>query len=127
LSESRRLLDIPPINVNVKLTLVYLMPRVKKNLSLLSVLFSLELLSPGFLTNRTFSWSTQHVPPLLKAASHTHARAVKLDSPAETDGGFVLERYGEPTPRSGGFLTAKENWGVFLRSFIAGRLFSGRL
>jgi hypothetical protein len=100
------------------------MSRVKKKLSVLSVLFSLEFLSLGFFTNGTFSWSTHYVPPLLKAASHTHARAVKLDSPAKTDGRFVLERYSEPTPCSGGFLTAKENAKVSLGSFVVVPLFS---
>ena len=94
------------------------MSRVKKKLSVLSVLFSLEFLSLGFFTNGTFPWST-HVPPLVKAASHTHARAVKLDSPAKTDGRFALERYSEHTPRSGVFLTTKENAGVsFRRSMV---------
>ena len=88
------------------------MSRVKKTALALSVLFSLEFLSLGLFTNGTFSWTNQYVPPLLKAASHTDARAVRLDSPAKTDGGFVLERYGEPTPRSGVFLTAKENVGI---------------
>ena len=100
------------------------MSRVKKQLSALSVLFSLEFLSLGFFTNGAFSWSTHYVPPLLKAASHTHARAVKLDSPAKTDGRFVLERYSEPTPCSGGFLTAKENAKVSLGSFVVVPLFS---
>jgi hypothetical protein len=119
-SASGESLDIRPINANVKLIFHSFMSRVKKKLSALSVLFSLEFLSLGFLTNGTFSWSTQHVPPLLKAASHNHARAVKLDSPAKTDGRFVLERYGEPMPRSRVFLTAKEN----ARSFVVVRLFS---
>ena len=99
------------------------MSPVKKKLSVLSVLFSLEFLSLGFFTNGTFSWSTHYVPPLLKTASHTHARAVKLDSPAKTDGRFVLERYSEPTPRSGVFLTARENAKVSLQSFVVGPFF----
>jgi hypothetical protein len=99
------------------------MSRVKKKLSALSVLFSLEFLSLGFLANGAFSWSTQHVLPLLKVASHTDAGAMTLDSPAKTDGRFVLERYSEPTPRSGSFLTAKENAKVSLRSFVIIRLF----
>src|SRR4030095_3196267 len=90
------------------------MSRVKKKLSVLSLLFSLEFLSLGFFTNGTFPWSTHYVPPLVKAASHTHARAVKLDSPAKTDGRFALERYSEHTPRSGVFLTTKENAGALV-------------
>jgi len=124
LSESRVSLDIPPINATVKLTFHSFVSRVKKKLSALSVLFSLEFLSLGFLTNGTFSWSTQHVPPLLKAASHAHARAVKLDSPAETDGGFVLESDGESKARSATFLTTNDPAQVFLRSFVVVRLFS---
>ena len=87
------------------------MSRVKKTALALSVLFSLEFLSLGLFTNGTFSWTNQYVPPLLKAASHTMPAVVKLDSPAKTDGAFVLESYGESTPRSGGFLTAKETVG----------------
>ena len=83
------------------------MSRVKKQLAALAVLLGLEFLSLGLFTNGTFSWTNQHVPPLLKAASHTDARAVKLDSSAKTDDGFVLESYGELTPRSGGFFNRK--------------------
>jgi hypothetical protein len=97
--------------------------RVKKQLFALSVLFSLEFLTLGFFANGTFSWRTQHVLPLLKVASHTDAGAVTLDSPAKTDGGFLLERYGELTPRSGGFLAAKPNVGISLRSFGVSPLF----
>jgi hypothetical protein len=117
LSESRVSLDIPPTMLRC------FMSRVKQQLSALSVLFSLEFLSLGFFANGTFSWSTQHVPPLLKAASHAHARAVKLDSPAKPDGRFVFESSGEPTSPSGVFLTAKENVGISLRSFVVSPLF----
>jgi hypothetical protein len=94
------------------------MSRVKKTALALSVLFSLEFLFLGLFTNGTFSSSIQHVLPLLKVASHTDAGAVTLDSPAKPDGGFVLERYGELTLRSGDFLAAKETAAVFLQSFI---------
>ena len=93
------------------------MSRVKKTALALSVLFSLEFFFLGLFTNGT-SWTNQYVPPLLKMALHTDASAVKLDSPAKTDGGFVFERYGEVTPRSGEFLAAKETAEVFLQSFI---------
>jgi hypothetical protein len=93
------------------------MSRVKTALAL-SVLFSLEFLFLGLFPNGNFSWTNQYVPPLLKAASHTDADAVQLDSPAKTDGDSVLEKYGEPTPRSEGFLAAKETADVFLQSFI---------
>src|SRR5437867_4139901 len=121
-SKSRVSLDIPPINANLNPTSI-VMSRVKKTALALSVLFSLEFLSLGFFANGTFPWSTQHVLPLLKVASHTDAGAVTLDSPAKTDGRFVLERYSESTPRSGSFLTAKENTEVPLRSFVIARLF----
>lgn len=99
------------------------MSRVKKKVAGLAVLVGLEFLFLGLFTNGTFSWTNQYVPPLLKAAAHTDARAVRLDSPVKTDGRFVLERYTEPTPRSGSFLTAKENTEVPLRSFVIVRLF----
>jgi hypothetical protein len=96
----------------------FFMSRVKKKLAALAVLFSLEFLFLGLFTNGTFSWTRQYIPPLLKETLHTDAGVVKLDSPAQTDGGFVLERYGELTPRSGEFLAAKETAEVFLQSFI---------
>jgi hypothetical protein len=96
----------------------FFMSRVKKKLAALAVLFSLEFLFLGLFTNGTFSWTRQYIPPLLKEALHTDAGVVKLDSPAQTDGGFVFERYGELTPRSGEFLAAKETAEVFLQSFI---------
>jgi hypothetical protein len=99
------------------------MSPVKKTALALSVLLSLEFLFLGLFTNGTFSWTNQYVPPLLKAALHADASAVKLDSPAKTNGGFVLERYGELTPRSGGFLAAKENVGISFRSFVVSPLF----
>lgn len=117
MSESRRLLDIPPINVNVKLTLGSLMPRVKKKLSALSVLFSLGFLSQGFFTYGTFSWTAQHVPPLLNA-SPTDAGVVKLYSAAKAGGGIDLTAYDEPMPRSGNFLTAREIGEASVISFI---------
>jgi hypothetical protein len=118
LSESRVSLDIRLINATVKLIFHSFMSHVKKKLSVLSVLFGLEFLSVGFFTNGTFSWITHPVPPLPKAVSHAHARAVKLDSPAETDGRFVLESDGEPKPRSATFLTTNDPAQVFLRSFV---------
>jgi hypothetical protein len=121
--ESRVSLAIPPINATVKLTVHSLMSRVKKILLASLAFFSLESLSPGFFNDGAFSWTTQHVPPLLKAASRANASAVKLDSPAKTNGRFVLERDGELTPHSGGFLAAIEKAGVSLRNFIVVPLF----
>lgn len=94
------------------------MSRVNKNIAALAILFSFEFLSLGLFTNGIFSWTNQHVPPLLKAASHANASAVKLDSPAKTDRRFGLETYDDLTPRSRGFLTVKENAGFSLRSFL---------
>jgi hypothetical protein len=99
------------------------MSRVKKKLSALAVLVSLEFLFLGVFTNGTFSWANQYLPPLLKGALHTDASAAKLDSPAKTDGRFVFESSGEPTSPSGVFLTAKENVGISLRSFVVSPLF----
>ena len=97
------------------------MSRVKKKLSVLSVLLSLEFLSLGVI-NGSFSWSNQHPPPSLNAASYMDGKAAKLDSPPKIEGRFV-ERYGELTPRWGDFLTAKKNVGVSHRSFIVVPLF----
>jgi hypothetical protein len=105
-------LDLAPIDVRVNF-----MSRVTKKLSVLAVLLSLEFLSLGVFINGNFSWSNQHPPPSLKAASHMDGKAAKLYSPAKTEGGFV-ERSGELTPRSDEFLTAKKNAGVSHRSFI---------
>ncbi|HSE86397.1 MAG TPA: hypothetical protein VLJ79_09270 [Candidatus Binatia bacterium] len=117
-SESRGSLDIPPISARLKLKFI-LMSRVKKTALALSVLFSLEFLFLGLFADGTFSWTNQYVSPRL----HTDAGGVKLDSPTKTDGGFVLERDGELTPRSGGFLAAKENVGISFRSFVVSPLF----
>lgn len=100
------------------------MSRVKKQLTALSVLASLEFLSLGFFTHGTFSWSTQYVPPLVKAASQTDAKAVKLDSPAKSDSRFVFKGVWRTDTRSGSFLTAKENAGVSFRSFVVLPVFS---
>jgi hypothetical protein len=99
------------------------MSRVKKTALALSVLFSLEFLFLGLFADGTFSRTNQHVSPLLKKSVLTGAGTVKLDSPTKTDGGFVLERNGELTPRSGGFLAAKENVGISFRSFVVSPLF----
>jgi hypothetical protein len=98
------------------------MSRVKKKFAALAVLLSLEFLFMGLFTNG-FSWINQYIPPLLQAPSYTDADVVKLDSPAKTDGGFVLESHAEPTPRSGVFLTAEENPGISVRSFLVSPLF----
>jgi len=99
------------------------MSRVKNTLFAGAVLLSLEFLSLGFFINRTFAWSSQHVPPLLKTDPQIDATAAKLVSLPQTHSRFVLERSGELTPRSGGFLTAKETAGVSRRSFVVVPLF----
>ena len=99
------------------------MSSVKKTALALSVLLSLEFLFLGLFTNGTFSWTNQYVPPLLKAISHAHARAAKLDSLVKPDSRFVLETSGEPIPLSGVFLTARENVGISHRRFVVSPLF----
>jgi hypothetical protein len=99
------------------------MSRVKKTSLALSVLFSLGFLSLGLFTNRTLSWTSQHVPLLLNAASYIDARTVKLDSPSKSDGRFVLDSYGESRPPSGVFLAAQETVGIFRRRFVVRPLF----
>jgi hypothetical protein len=94
------------------------MSRVKKTLFLGSVLLSLEFLSLGFFINQTLAWSNQYVRPLLTAIPPVNASPVRLDSPAKTDGSFVLEKNGEITPRSGGFAATIEPAQVFRRSLV---------
>jgi hypothetical protein len=88
------------------------MSRAKKILLAALVLSSLEFLSRDLFTDGIFSRAAQPFPALLNTGSHGGAGAAKLDFPATPAGRFVLEVYGEPTPRSGGFLTAKETAGV---------------
>ena len=88
------------------------------------VLLSVEFLSLSLFTNEIFAWTAQPISPLLKTASHDDASAAKMDFAVTTAARFVLEMYGEPTPRSRVFLTAKENAKVSLRSFVVVRLFS---
>jgi hypothetical protein len=95
------------------------MSRVKKKLAAVAVLFTLELLSLGLFTNKTFSWGNQYI----LATTQTDATTVTLGSPAKTDDGFVFRSYGEPTPRSGIFLTPKESLGISARSFVANPFF----
>lgn len=111
-------LDIGPIGVKLNTSYYSFMSRVKKILFVGSVLLSLEFLSPGFFIYRTFAWSNQHVPPLLTAIPLGGASPIRLESPAKTDGSFVLEKDGEITPRSRGFLTTIEPAQVFLRNFV---------
>ena len=87
------------------------MSRVKQTALALSVLFSLEFLFLGLFPNGTFAWTNQSVLPPLKAASHTDAGVVKLDSPARTDGASVLESYGEVTPALRRFFSRNRNRG----------------
>jgi hypothetical protein len=98
------------------------MSRLNKKIAAMAVLCSFGFLSLGLYTNGTFSWTNRYIPPLQPDASRTDVRVVEFA--AKTNGGFVLERHGEPIPRSVVFLTAKENSGISARSFVVGRLFS---
>jgi hypothetical protein len=100
------------------------MRRLKKKLSILSVLLSLEFLSLGLVTNDTISWSPQHFTPLLQAAAHAPARLVGLDCSAKTDESLVFDGDEESKPRSEMFSTTIEPAQVFLRRVIAAPLFS---
>jgi hypothetical protein len=100
------------------------MLRMNKKLSSISIFLALPLLAPGFFTHGTFSRSTHYFRPLLKAASHSDARAAAFDSRANTDSRFDVEEYGEPAPRSDDFLSAKENTQARFRSFILVRSLS---
>src|SRR5262245_42419114 len=73
----------------------------------------------GTVHQRNFSWSNQYI----LAATQTDATTVKLASPAKTDDVFVSGSNGEPTSRSGAFLTAKESLEISARSFVASPLF----
>src|SRR5262245_53584717 len=95
------------------------MSRVKKKLAALAVLFSLEFLSLSLFIGGAFSSTNQLIP----AAVDTAACALAFDSPVKTDGGVVLESNGEPTSRSAAFFIVTENSGIFIRSFVFGRLF----
>ena len=95
------------------------MPRVKKKLAALAVLFTLEFLSLGLCTNESFSYSNQYI----LAAMQTDATTAKLGSPAKTDDVFVSGSNGEPTSRSGTFLTSKESLEISARSFFASPFF----
>ena len=116
-SKSRLSLDIPPINVTLILPQLF-MSRMKNKVAALAVLFGIELLSLGLFTSGT-SWSNQHT----LAGAQSDASAVKLDSPGKTDGGLVFGSYVEPTPRSGVFLTARENVGISHRRLVVSPLF----
>ena len=97
------------------------MSRVKTILLAALVLLSLEFLAPSFFTNRVFYRSAQPIPAQLQAASRDDAGAARIDIPATTAAQFALEMYGELTPRSAGFFTAKENPGVPPRRVIVVR------
>lgn len=123
LSEWRGSLDVPPINASLNHS-SFSMSRVNKILAAWAVLFGLEFISLGLVTNGTFSWTNQYIPPLQKDSSHIDTGDIKSDFPAKADGGFVLESYDERTPQSGVFLTAKENLGISIRRFVASSLCS---
>ena len=82
------------------------------------VLLSLESLSLSLFTKGVLSRTARPIPPLLNAAPHDDASAGEIDFPATTAAHFDLQISGELTPRSGGFLTAKETAGVLPRRVI---------
>jgi len=120
LSEWRGSLDVPPSNASLSHS-SFSMSRVNKILVAWAVLFGLEFISLGLATHGTFSWTNQYIPPLLEAASHTNFWVAELY--AKTNDGFVHEGYGEPTAQSEVFLTAKENLGISVPSFVVSPLF----
>ena len=92
------------------------MSRVNRQLAAWAVLFSLEFLSPGVLTNGNFS------------RVHTFSAAAQVDTGtrlvlAEPDDSFVFEAYGEPISQSGFFLTPNEHKGISGRNFVVSPLF----
>jgi len=92
--------------------------RLKDILFATSVLLILENLFLGFSINWIFPWSRQHVSTPLNTVGRIDVTAAKLDSAPKISSPFVLERSGEVTSGSEGFLTAKENAGVSHRSFF---------
>ena len=89
------------------------MSRVNKKIAALAVLFGLEFLSLGLFTNGTFSWTDRQ-----NNAPHSDVWVVNLA--AKTTDGFG---YGEPTPQSEVFFTAKENLGIAVPRFVVSPLF----
>jgi hypothetical protein len=94
------------------------MSPTKKTLFVLSALFSLEFLALGFFTNGIPSWTARPTPSLLKAVAHTHDNSVEFDSTVTTDGGFVFEKDGEPTPAAGSLVTTKDTEKFSFRSVV---------
>ena len=93
------------------------MSGVKKQLSTLSVLFSVGFLSLSFFTYGTFFWNVQQVLPLLNAASRIDASVVNLYSPGKAGGRVALKMYGE-TRCSEMFLSAEQNAELLRRSLL---------
>jgi hypothetical protein len=94
------------------------MSRVSKQLCTLSVVFSFGLLSLGFFIRGTFSWTTEHFPPLVNTASRTDAGVAKSYSLAKADGRVELNAYDEPPPRLGKLLTARVSGKASVISFV---------
>ena len=87
------------------------------------ILSSVEILSLSFVTNEIFAGTAQPILSFLNTASHRDAGAARIDFPATTVTRFVLAIYGEVTPRSEGFFTAKENPSVMPPSVAVMRYF----
>lgn len=93
------------------------MSNVKKVLCAALALLILEYLSLGVSIDAAFSRTPQPIAPVLQAASPIDGSAAKFESHAKSVP-FVLEMYGEPTPRSPACLTVKETVAVSPRRFI---------
>jgi hypothetical protein len=114
---SRVRLDTARIDASLKSSVYSFMSFVKTILLAALVLLSFESFSLSLFTKGVLSRTARPIPPLLNAAPHDDASAAKMD-PARTAAHFDLQMYGELTPRSGGFLIAKETAGVLPRRVI---------
>jgi hypothetical protein len=94
------------------------MSHSKKTSLVLCGLFSLGFLTLGLFTNGILSRAARHVPSLFKAVSHTNGSAVQFNSPVTTGGRVIFEKYGEPTPPTGSFATAKQMAESSFRSIV---------
>ena len=102
------MLDLVSINVSLNLSFDF-MSCMKKILFVVAVLFGVEFLGIGFFTYGDFSWTMEHIPRLIKAASHADTDAIQLDSPDMRGGRVVREMSGELKARSLGLLTTTAN------------------
>jgi hypothetical protein len=100
------------------------MSRATGKLAVFYVLFCLEFIPSAFFADGILAARTLHVSPLLTSAPKSDAAPFELGSPAEADGRFGFERYGEPTRRAGDFLTERNRPRLIQRSLpVVPRLF----